>query len=125
MFLDIHYTDDGFIVEALLVNAAERALNDRQLVRQVCWPDKIYWVVAPVAARLREHALPDVADDRSWSVTREGARPAAIERARQRLRAALTTGDRVDAADKRELESLFTDTQEWIGVTVHFFETGP
>lgn len=125
MLLDIHYTDDGFIVEALLVSATERALSDRQLARQVCWPDRIRWIVEPVAAVLRKHALPDIADDRSWSLTREPATPAAIENAAQRLRAALATCGPVDASTKLELESLFTDTREWVGVTLRFFESEP
>lgn len=125
MLLDIQYTDDGFIVHALLVDAAERALSDRQLARQVCWPHKIRWVVKPVAAKLRTHALPDMVDDRSWSVTREPANTAAIESAAQRLRAALATCDSIEEPEKLELESLFADTQGWIGVTLDFFESGP
>jgi hypothetical protein len=112
MLLDIRYTDDGFIADALLTGPDERRLTDRDIARQVWRPEQILWIVPPVMARLRTQGLAQIPAEQKWSVVRRIGAVLLAEAMVCRLRA------RNGADHVRTLP----DRSAWVHARVRFFE---
>jgi hypothetical protein len=115
MLLDIRYTDDGFIADALLTGPEERQLTDRDIARQVWRPEQILWIVPPVMARVRTERLARIPAKQKWSVVRRIGSGLLAEAMLCRLRARSGAGRAAHAA-------ALPDPSAWIHARIHFFE---
>jgi hypothetical protein len=115
MLLDIRYTDDGFIADALLTVPEERHLTDREVARQLWRPDQILWVVPPIVARVRTEGLARIPVQQKWTVMRRRGVGLFAEAMMTRLRAKNVPPQVTTAAP--------LDTSAWVHARVCFFGT--
>ena len=115
MLLDIRYTDDGFIADALLTLPEERHLTDHEVARQVWRPEQILWIVPPVMARVKTKGLARIPTQQKWTVVRRIGAGLLAEAMMARLRAKNTPPRATTAAP--------LDTSKWVHARVCFFGT--
>jgi len=125
MLLDIRYTDDGFAVDAILVQPEEQALSVGEFARQVWRPDRILWLAPPVIAQLRRHDLPQIPARQKYVVTLAPARPALVKAAMRRLRDSDSAHTAVGALWLRRMHDRIPDIHDWVNAQVRFFESEP
>lgn len=116
MLLDIRYTDDGFIADALLTLPEEQHLTDREVARQLWRPDQILWIAPPIVARVRTEGLPRIPAQQKWTVRRRMGAGLLAEAMMVRLRAQNVPPQATTAAAP-------LDTSAWVHARVRFFGT--
>jgi hypothetical protein len=125
LWIEIEYTEVGFVAVVILMTAAEQRLTDEQVARHAWWPEQLRFIVPPVLAEPRERGLVALPKGQRFRVSRSPLDASVKAEIAARLRAAneaLPPAARATDAQLQALEADWRNGVAWVQATVSFHE---
>jgi hypothetical protein len=125
LWIEIEYTESGFIAEIVLMTEAEQRLTDEQVAQHAWWPQQLRFIVPPVLAEPRERGLVALPKGQRFGVARSPLSASVKAEIAALLRAANAEQPpkaRLSEAQLRALEADWHGGAAWVKATVRFDE---
>jgi hypothetical protein len=125
LWIEIEYTEAGFVAAVILMTTAQQRLTDEQVARHAWWPEQLRFVVPPVLAEPRDRGLVALPKGQRFRVSRSPLEASVKAEIAARLRAAnadLPAATRLSDTQLQALEATWRIGIAWVQATVSFHE---